>query len=117
MANAEGVNPSRHEIFSLTVLEAMASGTPVVASDVGGIPDLVRPTITGTLVPPQDMTALRDAIRGLLLDPEKRVEMGMNARRVALEEFTQELQLQRHVHLYQAMLESTGPVARSGLSA
>jgi glycosyltransferase involved in cell wall biosynthesis len=111
------VNPSRQENFSLTVLEAMASGTPVVASDVGGIPDLVRPAFTGTLVPSQDMTALRDAIRGLLLDPEKRAEMGMNGRRVALEEFTLELQLQRHVHLYQAMLESTGPVARSGLSA
>lgn len=102
------VNPSRQESFSLTVLEAMASGTPVIASAVGGIPDMVRPNVTGILVPPQDMTTLRDAIRGLLLDPEKRAEMAMNCRRVALEEYTLERQLQGHVQLYQTMLESRG---------
>ena len=98
------VLPSRQENFPLTVLEAMACGTPVVGSAVGGVPDMVRPGVTGTLVPPQNVTALCAAICDVLQDPIRRAEMAANCRRIAVEEYSLELQLKRHVELYQTML-------------
>jgi glycosyltransferase involved in cell wall biosynthesis len=65
------------------VMEAMASGTPVVASAIGGIPDLVQHGETGLLVPPGDSPALRRALRALLSDPPLRARMGEAARRRA----------------------------------
>jgi glycosyltransferase involved in cell wall biosynthesis len=98
------VLPSRQENFPLTVLEAMACGTPVIGSAVGGIPDMVRPGITGVLVPPQNATALRAAVCDMLQDPIRRAEMAANCRRIAVEEYSLELQLERHVELYQTIL-------------
>ncbi len=98
------VLPSRQENFPLTVLEAMACGTPVVGSRVGGVPDMVRPGVTGVLVPPQNMTALRAAVYDMLQDPIKRAEMAANCRRIAVEEYSLESQLKRHVELYQTIL-------------
>lgn len=62
------VQPSRHETFGLAAAEAMAAGLPVVASDVGGLAELVDHGRTGLLVPPGDATALADAIDRLLDD-------------------------------------------------
>lgn len=56
------VHPALAESFSMTLLEAMASGLPIVATDVGGIPELVEPDENGFLVPPGDVPALADAI-------------------------------------------------------
>src|SRR5262249_6508493 len=82
--------PSLQETFLLTALEALACGIPVVGSAVGGIPEIVRPDITGLLVPAQDVTALRATIRDLLQDPEKRTQMGAACRRIAVEEYALE---------------------------
>jgi glycosyltransferase involved in cell wall biosynthesis len=60
------VHPSLDDAFPTVLLEAMAAGLPVVASNVGGIPEIVQPGITGQLVPPGDAAALAAAIRGLL---------------------------------------------------
>src|SRR5262249_15061866 len=98
------VLPSRQENFPLTALEAMACGTPVIGSAVGGVPDMVRPGITGILVPPQNVTALRTAICDMLQDPPRRAEMAANCRRIAVEEYSLDLQLRRHVELYQSIL-------------
>src|SRR5205823_10668855 len=57
------VIPSIQENFPLTVLEALACGIPVIGFAVGGIPESVRPGITGLLVPPQDVASLRASIR------------------------------------------------------
>jgi glycosyltransferase involved in cell wall biosynthesis len=62
-----------------SIIEAMAHGLPVVASAVGGIPDLVTPE-TGILVPPGDVAALADAITSLASDPESRARIGRAAR-------------------------------------
>lgn len=62
------VLPSYREAQGLTVLEAMAMSRPVVASDVGGIPEMVEDGVTGLLVPPDDPAALAGAISRLLLD-------------------------------------------------
>jgi glycosyltransferase involved in cell wall biosynthesis len=67
----------------LVALEAMAAGRPVIASSVGGLPDLVRDGITGILVPPGDVQALRASIAQLLRDPEQRSRMGEAGRQRA----------------------------------
>ncbi len=62
------VLPSYREAQGLVILEAMALARPVVASDVGGIPEMIEDGVTGLLVPPHDAQALADAISRLLLD-------------------------------------------------
>jgi mannosyltransferase len=70
------VAPSRNEGFGLTPLEAMASGTPVVASDAGAYRELVEEGITGAVVPAGDGAALTEAIRGYMAAPDRALEQG-----------------------------------------
>ena len=70
------VHPALMEGFGIAVLEAMAMGKPVVASRVGGIPEVVQDGVTGILVPPGDPDPLALALVGLLKDPHKRESMG-----------------------------------------
>jgi glycosyltransferase involved in cell wall biosynthesis len=95
------VCPSLQEAFGQTALEAMACGTPVVGFAVGGIPDIVRHGVSGLLVPPQDVVALRAAIVDLLRDAAGRAEMSVNCRRIAVEEYTLEAQARRYIELYE----------------
>ncbi len=74
------VLPSLNEGMGRVVVEAMAAGKPVVASDVGGIPDLVEHGQTGFLVPPADEDALAEAIARIIRDPEQAHKMGVKAR-------------------------------------
>lgn len=78
--------PSHVEPFGLASLEAMAAGRPVVASRVGGIPEVVVDGRTGVLVPPRDGKALADGLTKLLRDPEMQRQMGA-AGRVRAEQF------------------------------
>jgi glycosyltransferase involved in cell wall biosynthesis len=72
--------PSHREGFGVACAEAMAHARAVVASDVGGLRDLVVDGETGLLVPPGDVTALREALERLLGDPELRRRLGAAAR-------------------------------------
>ncbi|UPT75978.1 MAG: glycosyltransferase family 4 protein [Elusimicrobiota bacterium] len=85
------------EAVSRAALEWMALGRPVVASAVGGLPDLVEDGVTGILVPPKDADALAEALASLLLDPKKTEAMGRAARtrweqRYGLKRFCDETQ-------------------------
>jgi glycosyltransferase involved in cell wall biosynthesis len=80
--------PSWWEAMPLSVLEAMASGLPVVATDVGDVGRVVRTGITGTLVPPHDPTALADALQPLLSDPGLRRQCGRAGRALVTERFS-----------------------------
>jgi glycosyltransferase involved in cell wall biosynthesis len=76
------------ELLGLTLLEAMASGTPVIASRVGGIPEIVQDGETGFLVPPGDVTVLRERISQLVRDKALAARMGERARESVLDRFT-----------------------------
>lgn len=73
------VMPSHYESFGMVALEAMACGTPVVASQVGGLAYLVQDGVTGFVVPDQDPEALADRLTRLLGDPDLRQQMGQQA--------------------------------------
>ncbi|SRR5579884_61955 len=111
------VMPSLQEAFGKTAIEAMACGTPVVAFGVGGLLDIVRPGVSGLLVPPHDVAALGVAIRDLLHDRARRADMGASARRLVVAEYSVALQLQRHVALYERVLAEQRPVGVSRAGA
>jgi glycosyltransferase involved in cell wall biosynthesis len=82
------VAPSRREGYGVAAREAMAWGRPVVASAVGGLPDAVEDDVTGILVPPGDVVALRAALERLLGDPALRARLGAAAREKARTELS-----------------------------
>ncbi|BAT54987.1 Glycosyl transferase, group 1 [Nostoc sp. NIES-3756] len=75
------VVPSHYEPFGLVAIEAMASNTPVVASDVGGLQFTVVPEVTGLLAPPQDEAAFAKAIDRIISNPSWRDKLGAAARK------------------------------------
>jgi glycosyltransferase involved in cell wall biosynthesis len=84
-------------------LEAMGAGRPLVATDVGGLPELVRPGINGVLVPEKHPRALADAILELARDPELRERLGAEGLREIREERSWEAVGRRYVELYEAV--------------
>ena len=91
------------ELLGLTLLEAMASGTPVVASGLGGIPEIVEDGVTGFLVPPGDVDTLRDRLAYLLDRPRVAEEMGAAARECVLARFTWQACAERCLAGYAAL--------------
>jgi len=91
------------ELLGLSILEAMASGTPVVASAVGGVPEIVRDGETGFLVPPGDIGALHDRLAQLLGDPVLARRLGANARQSVLDRFTWGQVAERCLEAYRQM--------------
>jgi glycosyltransferase involved in cell wall biosynthesis/protein-tyrosine-phosphatase len=83
------VLPSLDEGIPMALLEAMALGRPVVASHVGGVPEVIRPGETGLLVPPRDVRALASACLDLAANREWADMLGTRARRLVEAEFSQ----------------------------
>lgn len=98
------VMPSLSEGFGIAIVEAMAAGRPVVASDVGGIPESVDHEATGLLVPPGDPAALAAALYDLLTRPDKARALGVRGRQRARERFSIESVVKRHEDLYEDLL-------------
>lgn len=102
-ASDVAVTPSWQEPYPRTVMEAYIAGTPVVATNVGGIPELVRDGETGLLVDPHQPDHLGNAILRAL-EPEVRERLRRKATRVAHEECSVEAELTRIVGLYEEIL-------------
>lgn len=98
------VFPSEFEGLPFTLLEAMAAGVPVVASDVDGNRDAVEDEVTGILVPPRDPRALADAIGRQLERPDERARLGEAGRRRAAEVFSLERMVERTQAVYEELL-------------
>ena len=94
------------ENTSIAALEAMACGTPVVATDIGGLPEVIRSGVVGLLVPERDARALAEATVALLTDEERARRMGEEARRHVVREFSTTTWAQRVVGVYEAALAS-----------
>jgi len=103
------VLPSHSEGLSNSLLESMAAGVPVVATRVGGNPELVIEGVTGLLVPPQDSKLLADAIEQLLNDKALALKMGEKARQIASKEFsmTRMVQLTQEMYLSQLYVNAS----------
>lgn len=94
------IAPTYYEDFPIRILESLASGVPVVASDVGGIREVVTTGRTGALVPPGDPAALADAIVDLLQDDDRRARLGAAGRERIVDEFSWQSAGARTLELY-----------------
>jgi glycosyltransferase involved in cell wall biosynthesis len=93
------------ELLGLVAIEAMASGTPVVASRVGGLPEVVQDGVTGYLVPPGDVAALHGRLTAILRDPELAGRLGANGRALARAELTWDRCAERCLEAYRELLD------------
>jgi sugar transferase (PEP-CTERM/EpsH1 system associated) len=102
------VLPSLAEGISNTVLEAMASGLPVVATAVGGNLELVKEGVSGSLVPSRDAAALARALVPLLESRTHRAQLGSNARQFVCEGFTWQQTVAAYLGVYDELMQSKG---------
>ena len=98
------VVPSIYETFPIVVLEAMVCGKPVVASNVGGIPSMVKHGKKGFLVKPKDVKGLEIFIDKLCADPNLRSGMGLLGRKSVEEEFTADRMVDETLKVYESLL-------------
>lgn len=96
------VFPSRHEGMPNVILEAMASGLPVLATCIAGNEELVLPGITGELTRPENSVALKEALERLLPDAKSRQRMGFAGRNRVEEQFTWETTARRYLSLLES---------------
>jgi len=102
------VMPSLEEGFPISALDAMAAGLPVIASSVGGIPELVVDGETGWLIPPADVEALVFRLRPMLRNPEQRRSMGAAAQARVRDHFNLAQMAENFSRLYDELLGETG---------
>jgi glycosyltransferase involved in cell wall biosynthesis len=117
---------SHVEPFGICSLEAMACGKPVVATRVGGIPEVVQDGLTGFLVPPRTPTELARAVKQFVQNPDLSRAMGLAGRKRVENHFTHTVQAEKILAIYQAVSREgsqasmsdpvESPPSRSGLS-
>jgi glycosyltransferase involved in cell wall biosynthesis len=101
--------PSYREGIPRILIEAAASGRPVVTTDAPGCRELVRPGENGIVVPSRDPSSLASALRFLIEHPETRIAMGKNNRQIAVQEFSQELVIAQFMAVYRDLLRAASP--------
>ena len=103
--------PSYREGVPKTLLEAAASGRPIVASDVPGCREVVRDGENGYLVPAHDPRAVAEAIKKLITDPSQRDRMGSRGREIAVQEFSSGQVIHETLAVYHSLASAEGPRA------
>ena len=88
----------------MVILEAMAAGLPVAASNVGGVPDLVQNGSTGLMFDPNSEEEIRSVIESLIRDPYKSSTFGLAGRSYALEHFHPKVIAEEHIKIYREVL-------------
>jgi len=101
-----GTKYSEPELLGLTLLESMACGTPVICTNVGGMPEIVDENKTGFIVPPNDSKSLESKLRYLLSNPDIERKMGRIARKVVLKRYTWDNVAIRVLSEYQKLLDN-----------
>jgi len=96
--------PSIYESFPMVTMESLACGTPVVASNVGAIPEVVRDYENGLLVPPNNPTKLAEAIQYLLDNGSVRKEFGRKGREWIVKNFSSDIVIERLIQIYHSLL-------------
>ena len=104
--------PSLEDNCPMVVLEAMAAGVPVVAAEVGGVPDLIEDGQTGFFCDPHDSGSMCAAIKKALVNPASLLEIASRAKLQARERFHPRVVAKRHLEIYREMLEN-GPIERT----
>ena len=98
------VAPSLEDNLPNTIIEAMATGTPVVAYAAGGIPEIIDQRVNGLTVPTGEPARLADALHAILNDPAMRADLGRSARKKVLSTFTSKLAADAYRELYGRVL-------------
>jgi glycosyltransferase involved in cell wall biosynthesis len=104
---AVGCLTSQSEGFSNALLEYMAAGLPVVATQTGGAAEVVQEGLHGHLVAPGDAAALADRLLALVRDPASARAMGAQARQRVADKFTMDIQLEHYYRLYDELYHLT----------
>ena len=97
--------PSRTESLPTTVKEAFYLNVPVVATNVGGIPELISDNYTGLLVPPENPEKIADAVNDLLSNPEKAEKLASNGNNFVKKNMTWDVVLPKFIQFYEDLLE------------
>jgi glycosyltransferase involved in cell wall biosynthesis len=105
------VHPAEREGLGVALLQAAAAGVPVVATDAGGIPEVVADGVSGLLVPPAEPGALADAVLRVLSDPGLVRRLGTSGRRLVAERFSIPAMAAAYLGLYRSLTAETRPGA------
>ena len=107
------VSPSLYEGFGLPAAEALACGTPVIATSAGALPEIVEDGVSGMIVPPGDAPALATAIATLIQEPERCLAMGQAGTRRIRERFSWRQTAEETLELYEEVLSRYGAPRKS----
>jgi glycosyltransferase involved in cell wall biosynthesis len=105
------VLPSRYEGQPISIIEAMSWGIPVVATDVAGVPDMIRNGIEGFVVPPGNSMAIAEAIKNIAVDPDLYTTMARNARERFEKMYTKEKAYEQYRRIFKEVFSSEAPPA------
>ncbi len=100
------VAPSHMEGLNTSILDAMMASKPVVATNAGGIPEIIEHEKTGLLVPPRNARALAEAIVDLLTHPEKAERLALAGQKRAMDKFTADRMVEGTIAVYQGLLKN-----------
>ena len=96
---------SLKEGLGVALLEAACAGRPIVATNVGGIPEIIKDRQTGLLVPPADSRALAEKLTYLIEHPEQARNLGSNASAFVRDRFSVKTMVESYIRLYQALVK------------